>query len=613
MTKKKIRLLLIEDDVVDQISFKRLVKAKSLPYDLEIAGSVAEARKILTMSTFDIVVTDYYLGDGTAFDVFDYIIDTPFIFTTGGGDEQVAVEAMKAGAFYYHIKDSERSYLELLPVSIDKALKEKQMLEIQRKAEQDLKDSELKFRAISSAANDAIIVMNYDGDVLFWNRAAEKIFGYKVSEILGKNLDKMIVPEESNAHYLKGLKYHWQKGIETALGERVEIKVLKRDRSVRLVEMSLSAVKLKGDLTSIVVIRDITEQKEAAIQLKHNKERLDIILQNIGNGVLAINSEQKVLLANPNTYKLLGFSKFNNVIDDLPALLTNCESNGKTLINSLSKKSFRNLELIVVKPVHRILHITETSFEDIDGQSAGKIFILADVTSEKEIDRMKTDFVSNVTHELRTPITSIKGFTKTMLMNDKLSSSKTKEFLEIIFKESNRLAELIEDLLSISKIESGESTYNLEEVSVGPIIEHVYNIFKMQAAKKDIILTCEIKEDLPKIIADHDAIHQIAVNLIGNALKFTPYGGEIGIKIDSTDDEVLMQVNDNGLGIPIKDQDKIFDKFFRVRRPGTEIPGTGLGLSIVKEIADRHRGRIEYGSEENNGSSFKIFFPILNN
>ena len=129
MKKEKIKILLIEDDLIDQMAFQRFVKDNNLPYDYSIAGSAAQAKEILNKQKFDIVITDYKLGDGTAFDIFKYIVDTPFIFTTGAGDEKIAVKAMKAGAFYYHIKDQEGYYLELLPVSIKKALINKKMEE----------------------------------------------------------------------------------------------------------------------------------------------------------------------------------------------------------------------------------------------------------------------------------------------------------------------------------------------------------------------------------------------------------------------------------------------------------------------------------------------------
>ncbi|MBN2461130.1 MAG: PAS domain S-box protein [Candidatus Cloacimonetes bacterium] len=737
MIAHRIRILLIEDDIIDQMAFQRLVREKNLPYDFEIAGSVKKAQEILSDNQFDVVIADYYLGDGTAFDIFELVADTPFIFTTGVGDEKIAVEAMKAGAYYYHIKDAERNYLEMLPVSIEKALNDKRLEQERRNAEEALKESEEKFRAISSAANDAIIMMDYDGNVSFLNSAAENIFDRKSADALGKNLHDMIVPPDSNKTYLKGLRYFWETGVETALGKTVEMTVLRSNGELFDIELSLSAVKIEKEMNTIAIIRDITERKQAeqalqesesryrtlqeniplgiyrstkegkflsanpsmvkilgfssqeellatdadqiyADQLQHNKfineidsfdhvvnyelqlrkksnqifwaeinarairdeegqivyydgileditvskqakeelrqnkERLDLILQNIGNGVMVTNAQQDIFVINNKIRELLGIYDFQIVGKKLPEILLNCKDKGKVLLDALPLSSFTNLELEIEFPLPRTLYVTGTSFTDVDGKSAGKIFIMVDVTKEKEIERMKTDFVSNVSHELRTPLTSIIGFSKTMLNNPAIGEQHRNEFLEIIYRESQRLSNLIEEVLSISRIESGKMEYNFQNISVAPIIKEVYNIHRLQAEKKHIRLSYNIDKKLPLIRADRDAIHQVAVNFVGNAIKFTNPGGNINIAVKNGGNKLIMEFSDNGLGIPKIHQGKIFDKFYRIARPGTETQGTGLGLSIVKEIIDAHKGKIELISEENKGTLFRVFLPALN-
>ncbi len=734
MSDKMIRVLLIEDDIIDQMSFKRLVSEKNLPYDYTLAGSAQKAKEVLSESSFDVVITDYNLGDGTAFDIFDHIVDTPFIFTTGGGDERIAVEAMKSGAFYYHIKDPERNYLELLPVSIDKALKNKQMIEDQQRAEEALKESEERFRTISSAANDAIIMQDYSGNVVFWNKAAEKIFGYCKKEIIGKNLHDCIVPVESNTHFLRGLKYHWEKGIEAAIGKRLEIKARTKSNIVIDIELSLSGVKLGDEMNTVAVIRDITQrktaqsalieseeryrtlqsnvpvglyrstregnfisvnptmakilgyenqeevlnidfsdlypsleirdkfikkiEKEGAVtsyeipllkkdkstfwaavtakayinyasnqvfydgvveditiqkvakeQLRQNKERLDIILHDIGNGVIVIRQNNEIIMINQTAKDLLGLEGIEKPIQFLDQLLGNMNDQGVRFLESLQDSSFSNLPVKIVYPEPKTLYATATPFTDTDGKSAGKIITLSDVTKEKEIEQMKTDFVSSVSHELRTPLTSIMGFSKTILMGKNIDDETRKEFTEIIYKESKRLSNLIEDVLSISRIESGRANYELIETDLEPIIQEVFTIYSPQAEKKKISISCQLAEDLPKVMADRDAIHQIAVNLIGNAIKFTPENGEIILSLYTDDKDLLLSIKDNGLGIPQKDQDRIFNKFYRVHRPGKEIQGTGLGLSIVKQIIDAHNGSVKLISEEGKGTEFIVSFP----
>ncbi|RLC50853.1 MAG: hypothetical protein DRZ79_03740 [Candidatus Cloacimonadota bacterium] len=477
---EKIKVLLVEDDLVDQMAFKRLVKEEKLPYDYKIAGSASAAIKILQEEKFDIVITDYNLGDGTAFDIFDYIIDTPFIFITGGGDEELAVKALKAGAFHYQIKDQLRNYLKVLPSTIEKALKHK---------------------------------------------------------------------------------------------------------------------------------KTENEKKKAQEELRQNKERLDIILHSIGDGVIVINEKQEIMIINKKAQELLGFDGELTMSDNLHKALRNCRENGKVLIDAINQNEFSKLELEVDFPLPRVLSVTGTTFLDVDGKSAGKVFILRDVTKEKEIDRMKTDFVSSVSHELRTPLTSILGFSTTILKRRDIPEKTKYEFIEIIQKESKRLSRLIEDVLSISKIESGKITYDFRRISLKSIIEDVYEIYSPQAEKKKLKMILDVEENVPEIIGDRDALHQVVVNFVGNAIKFTPEGGTVTLGLRQENESVVLMIKDTGMGIPEKDQARIFDKFYRVYRPGTQIQGTGLGLSIVKEIIEKHKGRIELFSKVGKGTTFNIFFP----
>ena len=368
---KKIRILLIEDDTVDQMAFKRLVKDAKLSYDYKIAGSVSAAKEVLQSEKFDIVITDYNLGDGTAFDIFEYIIDTPFIFITGGGDEELAVKALKAGAFHYQIKDHQRNYLKVLPSTVEKAIKQKQTED---------------------------------------------------------------------------------------------------------------------------------EKKKAQKELRQSKKRLDIVLHSIGDGVIVIDEKQKIMIINRKAQELLGFDNELQIDDMLEKALRNCRENGEVLLNAIDQKEFSKLELEVEFPLPRILSVTGTTFLDVDGKSAGKVYILRDVTKEKEIDRMKTDFVSSVSHELRTPLTSILGFSTTILKRRNIPEKTKYEFIEIIQKESKRLSRLIEDVLSISKIESGKISYEFKRFSLKSVLEDVYDIYGPLAEKRKLQMVLEIEDDLPETV-----------------------------------------------------------------------------------------------------------------
>jgi PAS domain S-box-containing protein len=224
----------------------------------------------------------------------------------------------------------------------------------------------------------------------------------------------------------------------------------------------------------------------------------------------------------------------------------------------------------------------------------------------RESDRLKSDFVSSVSHELRTPLASILGFSSTILRDKKMTEEVKEEFINIIYQESQRLSKLIEDILNISRIESGRVTYRMHNVDCKPIISEILEVHKIQAEEKDIEVFHKFSEEHYDIFADPDALKQVFSNLIGNAIKFTPDKGQVRVRLIKTAATIVLEVSDTGIGIPGKEKDKVFDKFYRVYRPGLEIKGTGLGLSIVKEILDAHKAQIEIDSEENKGTTFRV-------
>ena len=241
--------------------------------------------------------------------------------------------------------------------------------------------------------------------------------------------------------------------------------------------------------------------------------------------------------------------------------------------------------------------------------------LMRDVTVRKraeeallESDRIKSDFVSSVSHELRTPLASILGFSSTILRDKKMSEDVKEEFISIIYQESQRLSKLIEDILNISRIESGRVIYRLQKVDTKPIISEILEVHKIQAEERDINVFHKFSDEPYEIFADPDALKQIFSNLFGNAIKFTPDGGQIRVRLKKFDSDVIIEISDTGIGIPDKEKEKVFEKFYRVYRPGLEIKGTGLGLSIVKEILDAHKAKIEIESEENKGTTIRVIF-----
>ncbi|HHE39138.1 MAG TPA: diguanylate cyclase [Candidatus Cloacimonetes bacterium] len=220
MNKNTIKVLLIEDDIVDQTAFKRLVEKEDLPYDYEIANSVANAKAKLTKKKYDIVVADYHLGDGTAFEIFPFLKKTPFIFITGEGDEEIAVKALKAGAFHYQVKDRERNYLKVLPSSINKALIHKRTEDERQKVLKELRRSEAKHRILLKSIISPVLALWEDQKIFYCNNAYAEFVGKTVKELEGKNLLE-IFPELEKTRLYESILKVFKTGIKKETEEKI--------------------------------------------------------------------------------------------------------------------------------------------------------------------------------------------------------------------------------------------------------------------------------------------------------------------------------------------------------------------------------------------------------
>jgi len=500
MEENRYRILLVEDDRLDQMAFKRMVKEENLPYDYTIAGSVAQAGQVLGGEKFDLIFVDYLLGDGTAFDLLDSIVDTPTVFATGTGSEELAVKAMKAGASDYLIKDPARNYLKVLPEIVKNAIqhkKDKDELKqyheklvdlVKERTEQLAEEKELLAVTLSSMG-DAVIAVDAENRITLLNKAAEQLTGWRFEEVHHKPVDEII----------RVINEQTKKPVDTPI-----------DR--------------------------VLESRE--------------IESGTGNDALIARTGRECPIA------------------------------------------------ATAAPIRRN-----------DGTMTGIVMVLRDVSQQREIDRMKSDFISSVSHELRTPLTSIKAYAETMFDDPNMAQPTRQEFLQIINEESDRLTNLINGILDISKIEAGTIEIIRKPINVASVAKHAAESLEHVADKKKIRLQTDISDNLPELLSDENKIYSMITNLINNAIKFTPENGTVSVSAQLVNNELVLKVSDTGMGIPKDDLNKIFGRFYRVHRPGKQIPGTGLGLAIVKEIVMRHDGRIDVESELEKGSTFTVYLP----
>jgi len=243
----------------------------------------------------------------------------------------------------------------------------------------------------------------------------------------------------------------------------------------------------------------------------------------------------------------------------------------------------------------------------------GAVGVLHDISKIKRLENIRKDFVANVSHELKTPLSAIIGYSETLLAKD-LSEDKErqKEFTEIIHSHATRLGNIVEDLLKISEIEAGCPVLDLTDMEIKGIVERTALILEKEIKEKKLDLTIEFPESIPRVKAGENALEQVFLNLLDNAIKYTPDNGKIEIRASEENDFVKIEVSDTGVGIPAKDLSRIFERFYRVDKARSrEIGGTGLGLSIVKHLVESMGGRVWAESRINKGSTFFFTLPKI--
>ncbi len=385
--------------------------------------------------------------------------------------------------------------------------------------------------------------------------------------------------------------------------------------------------------------------KTAVDKLRQEERKLTTIVENLGEGLIVVEPGGRVLYVNPVAERLLNLGRtagYQNFITIDPKTGTiswtkRLVGDGSTTaatktvamkVLSASQREMKQHQTMIaeirvgenrINDETRVLRIIVSQFVDERNNVAGVVYVFDDITHEHEIEQMKSEFVSLVSHELRTPLTSIIGFIS-LILDGKTGKINQKQYesLSRAHRQSKRLAELINDLLDVSRIEAGRIEMIREQVRIDGIAERRIEELRPQADEKAIRLLLEAELDLPLLIADADRIGQVFINLIGNAIKFTPNGGKVTVRISkslqnrSPMDGVHVEIIDTGLGIPAEEREKVFDKFQQLRSTRTQHQGgTGLGLSIASGIIEAHGGKIWVEAGDNGqGCNFQFLIPI---
>jgi two-component system phosphate regulon sensor histidine kinase PhoR len=243
---------------------------------------------------------------------------------------------------------------------------------------------------------------------------------------------------------------------------------------------------------------------------------------------------------------------------------------------------------------------------------SGVVAVLHDVTKEKEIAKMKSEFVSNVSHELKAPLASIKAYIEMLLDREVRDEAQSREFFQTIAAETDRMNRLIENILNLSRLESGLVPVNKTDLAITEILRDVGDVMTPQAAKKNVRLEADLAPVFFRVHGDRDMLYQAILNVVSNAVKYTPEGGQVRVSTFLADGAVVVEVSDTGYGVPQEELQRIFEKFYRSRHSGKAAPGTGLGLPLVKHVVEAiHGGRVTVESQVGKGSTFRLYLPAV--
>jgi two-component system phosphate regulon sensor histidine kinase PhoR len=349
--------------------------------------------------------------------------------------------------------------------------------------------------------------------------------------------------------------------------------------------------------------------REKSHQLTESKGRLEAVLANMESGVALFDRNGRIDLVNPSAECILGVSKYEAV--------------GRTYVETLKNYPLIRIidevhqtgkpqsgEITLIFPAERIIQAHAAPVFGEWQEPRGVVLVLHDISEIRRLERVRAEFVANVSHELKTPVTAVKGFAETLLEGALYNSKACEEFVGIIGEEAERLNRLINDLLSLSRIESREMKLQLELLELGPEIRQIADKIKPRFQKKELALSVAASGHPVVALADRDRLEQVLLNLLENSLMYTPSGGRVEVGVKESEGLVVVSVSDTGIGIPPDDIPRIFERFYRVDRARSrKLGGTGLGLAIVKHIVETHGGRVWVESEVGKGSTFYFTLP----
>ncbi|NPV69806.1 MAG: HAMP domain-containing protein [Firmicutes bacterium] len=365
-----------------------------------------------------------------------------------------------------------------------------------------------------------------------------------------------------------------------------------------------------GDFQQTIEVRSDDEIGQLAAMFNHltnrlrdtlseisgEKSKLEVMLTNMADGVVAVDGCGAIMAMNPAAGRMLGMDPGGSIGKPLSGPLADSADRFKVADRTL---------------VARYAPIKGGGPDGAGGERAGTVIVLQDVTEAERLDRLRREFVANVSHELRTPLTSVKSYVETLADGAVEDPALTRQFLTTVSKETDRMNRLVRDLLELASLDQNDTLWDRRPIALGDAVIEAVTLIRPQTDRKGISLQVDLPDNLPLVMADSDRMQQVALNILANAVEFTPSGGQVTVSACARAGGVHVVIRDSGIGIPREDLPRIFERFYRVDKARSrELGGTGLGLSIAREIVLAHGGDIAIRSRVGEGTEVEFWVPV---
>ena len=347
------------------------------------------------------------------------------------------------------------------------------------------------------------------------------------------------------------------------------------------------------------------ELRESLNEMTRQKKQIETIILHMTDGIIAFNMQGEVILVNPAANRLLRLLPQDKDFKTIFNRKINLDINMEKIIYLENWTSTEQKITVGDK----VLNMFFAQFKDENDRPSGVMVLIQDITEHVKLDNMRKEFVADVSHELKKPITSIMGYADTLLEGEYDKDTQNR-FLNVIAEEARRMAKLVTDLLTLSRFDNNQILQEKVKFDLGALVKQCQEKVQIEIDKKKHKVECFVTADVPNVYADREGIERVVLNILTNSIKYTPDGGTIKIYVGFVYNDAYIKVIDNGLGIPEEDLNRIFERFYRVDKARTrQMGGTGLGLSIAKEILDKNNGSIDIKSEKGKGTEVVIRIP----